>query len=384
MPPHWKNTFFQYGRALLVVIVCTLARKALDPSLGVHSPLTTYFAGVMYVAWVSSWGPSLLTIVLSSLAGSYFFCEPRGSFYIHGLGHQMQAALFVAVGVYMTRLSNLLRRDIAQRKIVEAELRRSEEQVRHHQAELAHVARLSSMGELAAGLAHELNQPLYAVTNYARGCQRRFHKHGGADSEVEEALGKIADEAQRAAAIVQRLRNFVQKRQAQVNRETVSRLVEDAVAMSQSEVKRRQITVVTDISENLPPVWVDAIQIQQVLINLLRNAFEAMDQMPPSKRRVTIGARRFEDDAVEVAVSDCGPGISADNPSQIFEPFFTTKSDGMGMGLAICRTIVQAHGGRIWVESSDGKNGDNHNANNHSNGARGANFHFTLPTSNKE
>ena len=265
----------------------------------------------------------------------------------------------------MTWLSpNLLRKDIARRKVVEDELRRSESQIRNHQAELAHVARLSSMGELAAGLAHELNQPLYAVTNYARGCQRRFDKLRNGDAELNEALGKIADEAQRAAAIVQRMRNFVLKREAQVNREDVAKLVEDAVAMSQSKIAHSQIAVTSDIAPNLPMVDVDAIQIQQVLFNLLGNAFEAVADLPAEERRVAVKARHCKN-AVEVAVSDCGPGIPNDKLPQIFEPFFTTKSDGMGMGLAICRTIVQAHGGRIWAEA---------------NGDRGACFHFTLPT----
>jgi C4-dicarboxylate-specific signal transduction histidine kinase len=301
---------------------------------------------------------------MSSLAGSYFFCEPRGSILIYDPEHQITLALFVCVGIYLVYLSNLLARDIARRMIVESELRQAEETLRHHQAELAHAARLSSLGEMAASLAHELNQPLCAVNNYADGCLRHLRKRDELDSELIAVLRQIADETNRAAKIVRRVRNFAQKRQSVASATSIAHLIEESVSISQSEIDRSKVTVCYALGPNLPTVMVDPVQIEQVLINLLRNALEAMANASLDDRCLTIRAEYAEVNSVEVIVSDRGKGIAADQREKIFEPFFTTKPEGMGLGLAICRSIIQAHGGHIWADA---------------NADRGTSIHFTLP-----
>ena len=370
MPGKWLQQIAHYGTAIGVVVLCTVLRMALDPVVKNQAPFTVYFAGVMFVAWFSrGWGPSLMAITLGSLTGSYLFCEPRGSIWIDDSEHQITLGLFIIVGIYLVYLSNLLARDIARRKLAETELRQSQERLRHHQEEVAHAARLSSLGEVAAGLAHELNQPLCAVSNYADGCLRLLRNQNACDSELTGALRQIAGETNRAAEIVRRVRKFAQKRQSVASPVSIVEVVEESVSISQSEIGRLKVAVNVDVSRDLPPVAADQIQIEQVLTNLLRNALEAMVDARHEDRRLTIRALRAEANSVEVVVSDRGNGIGADQLANIFEPFFTTKPEGMGLGLAICRSIIQAHGGRIWADSQAG---------------RGTSMHFTLPAMGEE
>ena len=289
-----------------------------------------------------------MAIILGSVAGCYFFCEPRGSILVYDTEHQITLGLFVVVGIYLVYLSNSLARDIARRIAVEAELRQAEERLRHHQAEVTHAARLSSLGEVAAGLAHELNQPAFAVTNYADGCLRHLRNHNELDSELIGALRQIASESNRAAEIVRRVRQFAKKRRSVANPLSIVELVEEAVSISQSEISRWEVAVNVDISPNLPFVMADQIELEQVLINLLRNAFEAMVDQPRENRCLTIRVGVPEENSVELIVSDRGKGVEAGQLVHIFEPFFTTKSEGMGLGLAICRSIIQAHSRPLW------------------------------------
>jgi two-component system sensor histidine kinase TtrS len=261
-----------------------------------------------------------------------------------------------------------LHREIADRKQAQESLHEVERQLQGHQAELAHVARLSMMGEMAANLAHELNQPLHAVKNYARGCVRRLSKRPEKDEEVVAALEQISEEAERAAAIIRRVKGFVQKREPQVVPVLVNDLVEEVVLLSKSELEQRHARVVLELAENLPTVLGDPIQIEQVLMNLVRNSLEAMDDSPNEDRLVVIASCREGDDRVRVEVRDCGKGIGPDDLERVFEPFFTTKPEGMGMGLAISRSIIQSHGGRLWASPGP---------------ARGCTFHFTLPSGTK-
>ena len=180
-----------------------------------------------------------MTIAAGALLGSYMFSDPRGSLYINDLEHQISLALYVCTGCFMAFLGDWLSRAITRRNWAEAQLRLREEQLQQRQVELTHVARLSTMGEMAASLAHELNQPLHAVKNYARGSVRRLLKKDEKDEELLSALWQISEEANRAAEIIRRVRGFVQKRDPQVSKVSLNRLVEEVVLLSKAEIQRR-------------------------------------------------------------------------------------------------------------------------------------------------
>ncbi len=366
-PQPWRAVPLGYGIGLFSALLATLVRLWLDPVLGNQAPLATYFVAVMFTAWYCGLGPSLLTIVIGATLGSYLFAEPRGSLYIYDLEHQISLTLYVCTGCFTALLSDWLRRAITRRNWAEAQLRLREEELQRHQVELTHVARLSTMGEMAASLAHELNQPLHAVKNYARGSVRRLLKKDEKDEELLSALWQISEEANRAAEIIRRVRGFVRKRDFQVSKLSVNGLVEEVLLLSKAELQRRRAAVVVVLAPDLPAVVGDPIQIEQVMLNLVRNGLEAMDDVPELRGgpRLWIKTGRHGDGHVEVSVQDRGKGIGENDLEKIFEPFFTTKPEGLGMGLAISRSIVQAHGGRLWASASEDQ---------------GCTFHFTLPT----
>jgi PAS domain S-box-containing protein len=239
-----------------------------------------------------------------------------------------------------------------------------EEQLQKHRAELAHAARLSMMGEMAATLAHELNQPLHAVRNYAQGGLMRLEKSSETDEELVVAMQQIAEEANRAAAIVRRIRRFVQKREPHRFEVPLNGLVEGIVVLTKAELEQRHIKVALELSEDHPIVIGDPVQIEQVILNLVRNALEAMEETPEENRRLAIKTARNADGMVLVEVRDCGQGINQQDVKKVFEPFYSTKREGMGMGLAISQSIVREHGGRLWLSQNQD---------------HGCTFHFTLP-----
>lgn len=220
-----------------------------------------------------------------------------------------------------------------------------------HLADLAHVSRLSTMGEMASGLAHELNQPLTAIANYMRGSLRRMEAGNLAAAEMQEIMGRSVREAERAAEIIRRMRAFVNKSDPHRERIDLGALVRQASRYFSGELERNDIELILDIAPIEQTVTGDAIQIEQVLLNLLSNAREAMRQPRGKTRRITI-VTRPDADGVTVEVRDTGCGLPEGDAGRIFEPFFTTRDEGMGMGLSISRTIIEAHGGRMYTESN--------------------------------
>jgi len=239
----------------------------------------------------------------------------------------------------------------------------AEEQARRHQADLAHVLRVQTMGEMAAGLAHEINQPLGAIANYAQGCRRRIASGSLTEAELMEMLNSIAAEALRAGQTIRHLRSLVRKQESQREATDVNRIVHDALELTEPDTRASGVTVRIALADDLPPVLVDRVQIEQVVLNLLRNAVEAMHDCRGDALLI-VETRTDGAGSVEVAVRDTGVGLPADGGALLFEPFITDKATGLGMGLAISRSIVELHGGRIWAEP---------------NGARGTAFRFTLP-----
>ncbi|MCB4824973.1 PAS domain S-box protein [Roseicella aerolata] len=258
------------------------------------------------------------------------------------------------------------------------ERQETEAQLQELQAELLHVSRLSAAGEMASALAHELNQPLTAATSALRAAQRllgasSLKSPGDMGTALREAMDLAAEQALRAGQIVRRLRDFVARDEADKRLEDLRALIEEAGTLALVGARERGIQVEHRLAAALPPVVVDRIQIQQVLFNLIRNAFEAMapgDGRGPSCRRaLVIAAASAGPELVEITVADTGPGLAPDIAGRIFEAFVSTKPSGMGMGLPICRSIVEAHGGRLWAEPNPGG---------------GTVFRFTLPVAPPE
>ncbi len=234
-------------------------------------------------------------------------------------------------------------RDISERKM-------AEEQERRLNAELAHVDRLSSMGEMASGLAHELNQPLSAIVNYLTGSVHRMKAGAGGSPDVLDALESASAEARRAGAIIHRLREFVRRRDPHESTIRMDDLIQEVISLAAAELRAAEVRPRVDLRGPLPEVLGDRIQIAQVILNLVRNAVEAMGGIPPRDRALEISCAAAGEGSVKVVVRDSGIGLSPDVFSHLFEPFVTTKQEGMGMGLAICKSIIAAHGGHIWAE----------------------------------
>ncbi|MCP1542203.1 two-component system sensor kinase FixL [Methylorubrum extorquens] len=252
-------------------------------------------------------------------------------------------------------------RDLTERQETEARLQEL-------QSELVHVSRLTAMGEMASTLAHELNQPLTAITNYLKGCRRLLERSEDEHAPtIREAVNHAADQAIRAGQIIRRLREFVSRGESEPHVHHLPKLIEEASALALIGTIENGVRATFRLDPDADVALADRIQIQQVVLNLIRNAIEAMQDS--SQRELVVATVARTDGMVEVSVSDTGTGIAPEVASQLFQPFVTTKRHGMGVGLSICRTIVEAHGGRIWVESEPGK---------------GTVFRFTLRAVRKE
>ena len=232
--------------------------------------------------------------------------------------------------------------------------KQAEKEARARQAELAHVLRLRTMGEMASGMAHEVNQPLQAVINYARGCVRHLRTEHNGVSDLREPLEQIAHEAMRAGEIVRRIRQFVRKGELKREWANLNDLVREAVRMVEADAIRDGIAMELCVGPDLPHVLVDVVQIEQVVLNLVRNALEAMPPSKPGPRTLRIETSMPDASSVEVRVQDSGDGFPPERAEDVFAPFYTTKSTGMGMGLSISRSIVSAHGGTMWARSTPG------------------------------
>ncbi len=209
------------------------------------------------------------------------------------------------------------------------------------------------MGQMSSALAHELNQPLTAAANYLKAARRTLDQGGeSGHTKVQELLDKGAAQILRAGQIIRRLRDFVEKREDNRADEDVNKVVEEALALAFVGASDSGVTVTAHLGANLPPVLIDKIQIQQIVLNLVRNALEAMAGL--ERRELRLTTELDNDDFVAVTVADTGPGLSDEVASKLFQPFVTTKSDGMGIGLSICRSIVEAHGGRMTATPNPG------------------------------
>ncbi len=246
-------------------------------------------------------------------------------------------------------------RDLSQRQETEARLQEL-------QSELIHISRLTAMGEMASTLAHELNQPLSAIANYIKGSRRLIDNEADEHwARLRDALDKAGEQALRAGDIIRRMRDFVSRGESERRVESVAKLIEEASALALVGAKEHGVRVRFQFDRNHDLVLADKVQVQQVLLNLVRNAIEAMVDV--EERELVLSTAPARDDMIEVSVADTGPGLAEEVARQLFQPFVTTKRHGMGVGLSISRTIIQSHGGEIWAESNE---------------SGGTTFHFTL------
>jgi PAS domain S-box-containing protein len=251
-----------------------------------------------------------------------------------------------------------------ERKRAEAEARDSERRYREVQAELAHASRVATIGQLTASIAHEVMQPIASSRNNARAALNFLDQQPPDLSEIKEALESAVADADRAGHIVDRIRDHIKKAPPRKDCFDLNEAINEVIALTRSAIIKNGASVQTQLASELFPVQGDRVQLQQVVLNLILNAVEAMGSIEVGARQLLISTERNRTDGILVAVRDSGPGIEPDHLERVFQAFYTTKSDGMGMGLSICRSIIEAHGGRLWADANE---------------PRGAVFQFTLP-----
>jgi two-component system sensor histidine kinase DctS len=253
-----------------------------------------------------------------------------------------EAPLIDADGCHTGWMASIL--DVTARK-------HAEELTRQQQEKLQLTSRLVTMGEMASTLAHELNQPLAAITSYNTGCLNKLESGAFTRDELAGALGKLGVQAQRAGRIIRRVHDFVRKSEPKRAPCDLAEVIDDSIGFIESAAKNRNIRIVREIQGMRPELMADQVMLEQVLLNLMRNAIEAMSDAPADRRKLVIKLSQLEDQ-MEIRVIDRGYGIPTEVQEKLFTPFFSTKAEGMGMGLNICRSIIEFHQGRLWVESN--------------------------------
>jgi PAS domain S-box-containing protein len=255
--------------------------------------------------------------------------------------------------------------DLTERKRAEAEARESERRFREMQMEVAHANRVATMGQLTASIAHEVNQPIAAAVTNAEAGLRWLGARPPDLEEVRQALGHIVKDGKRAGDVIGRIRELIKKAPPRKDRVDMNEAIREVIELTRGEATKNGASVQTAMGEGLPLIEGDRVQLQQVVLNLIVNAVQAMGAVAKGPRELFITTAQAEPKGVLVAVKDSGPGLDPANLKHLFASFYTTKPGGLGMGLSICRSIIEAHGGRLWVTA---------------NLPRGAIFHFTVPT----
>jgi C4-dicarboxylate-specific signal transduction histidine kinase len=340
----------RYG---LATISCGIALAVAWP---IDAPASCFLLAVAVSSLFGGLGPGLLSIGLSALAFGYLF-----------LGRTtppaVEPAVFFRFAVFL--LATLLIAALIEvKRRVENSRNRAEEALRQANWDLARISRVTTVGELTASLAHEVNQPIAAAITDANTCMRWLMRDPPDLDEAREAASRTVKDVTRAAEIIGRTRQLFKKGTPQRELVDVNEVIQEMVGLLRSEATRYSISIRSELAPDLPRVIGDRVQLQQVLMNLMMNSMDAMREVDGA-RELAIHAQRSENGQVMISVSDTGVGLPPQQAEQIFDAFFTTKPHGTGMGLRISRSIVESHGGRLWASA---------------NSPRGASFHLTLPT----
>jgi C4-dicarboxylate-specific signal transduction histidine kinase len=366
----WRgpSAILGYGLAVLVVAAATIIQHFGD----MHFAVTPSFVcAVLLSAWFGGMGPGLLATALSNLALAYYFVPPTGTFAIDA-AYIPSLILFSLASIFVTWLSarerntakslisardqlDLKFRELEQsNRSLQAEIAartRAEEKLDQLRTELAHVARVMTLGELAASIAHEINQPLAAMVMDSGLGSRCLDRATPDLDKARQMLARINKNGNRAADVIGRIRALAKKSSIQMTRIDVNEVIISVIALARGEIDRNRIALRTDLDRDLPAARGDRVQLQQVVLNLIMNALEAMAASEP--RDLLVRSRAPGAQNVVVSVCDSGSGLEAQKVDRLFEAFYTTKPDGMGMGLAICRSIMEAHGGRLTARANE-------------------------------
>src|ERR1700678_121275 len=385
--PSRVHAVARYGLAILLVTLALLISLALEHSFG--NPFWFFFSvAVILSTWFGGTGPGWLSVVCSTLAVMYYFTPPIRSFavtpsdlpyFVTFVACEVGAAQLIS---WRRRTEDALRqaRDELEVRVAERtvelknaneallkqmdEQKRTEETLQATRVELARAARITAIGELTASIAHEVNQPLAAVVANADACVAWLTRDDPNLVEARAAAERTTQGATRASEVISRIRSLINKTAPERIRIQINEIIEEVVALADRQASRNEVSVVTELTPDLPLVVGDRIQLQQVILNLMLNGIEAMSGVNDRSRRLVVRSRMQDAEQIRVSIEDCGIGVTEKNISRLFEPFFTTRSQGIGMGLPISRSIVEAHGGRLWAESTVNQ---------------GSVFQFTLP-----
>jgi signal transduction histidine kinase len=314
--------------------------------------LFLFFGAIIASAWFGGMVAGLLAVVFSILAVDYFFIPPLNSFVLNAAAGLYLAA-FVLCAMVGSWVSSSKRKTEEALKDVrdELELRVSDRTaaLMRTQAELAHLSRVLSMGELTASIAHEIKQPLTAVVAHGHACVEWLSASPPNLERARQTAEKIIGEGTRAGAVLSRIRALFKKEVPLKDWLDINQLVQEMIVFLRQEALQRHISIQTELAGGLPKVEADYVQLQQVVLNLMMNAMDAMAGTNDRRKDLLVRSRRASANEILVQIEDCGIGLSPDTAERIFEPFFTTKAQGIGMGLSICRSIVESHNGRLWA-----------------------------------
>lgn len=356
--------------AIAAVFVYTTALYTLVLQAVLPYPFLFLFLGaVMGSAWFGGAIAGAISVALSTVVIDFFFVPPYYSFQVskvavpYFLSFVICAAVVGWISAARRRAESQIReaRDLLEQRVRERtaeleqsnlELQESEHSLRQLQAQLADVNRVMSMGEVTASIAHEINQPLAAIVANGYACVAWLKS--GNISRAEATAEKIVEDGTRAGSIVAHLRALFQKAEEKRSLESINAIILETVRVLRDETTRRHIPLRTDLAPNLPPVRVDRVQIQQALFNLAINGMDAMENTPAAAAELCFTSSLDDSGRVHVMVTDCGAGICPELQEQIFDAFFTTKPAGLGIGLSISRTIIEAHQGKLWAAARPG------------------------------